>query len=131
MNAAPLGFKDIESAVCAYFQIGPAQLRSVTRNQIFARRRYIAVRLARELTPLSLPALGDKLHRDHTTILNCERRAAELESTDAEFFDQLAAVRKILDQQQPHKKRLARAQLAFGGLTKPKSVSASDAETWV
>jgi hypothetical protein len=126
-------FKDIESAVCNYFEIEPAQLRGRSNARVPARRRFIAVYLARELTGMSLPVLGEKLHKDHTTILLAERRARELANTDADFFDQLAGVKEILFSQRPYMERVRQAQSDFGGMSKPKKpkpVAASIAATW-
>ena len=104
MSQQQICFADIAIATSRYFGIESRQLFSRSRARRACRRRWVAIHLARELTPLSLPQLGEKFHRDHTTILCGERRAAQLIEQDADFSRDVIAVRSILQQATPFRK---------------------------
>ena len=59
----------IISQVCKFYSIDEAVLRSNQRTKTVAEARHVAVYLIRQLTNLSLPAIGMELGKDHTTIL--------------------------------------------------------------
>ena len=72
---------DIQAAVAAHFAISPLELVSRRRARRIARPRQIAMYLARELTPQSLPAIGRAFRRDHTTVMHaCRVIERELEA---------------------------------------------------
>ena len=59
----------IISQVCKFYSIDEAILRSNQRTKTVAEARHVAIYLIRQLTNLSLPAIGMELGKDHTTIL--------------------------------------------------------------
>jgi chromosomal replication initiator protein len=59
----------IISQVCKFYSIDEAVLRSNQRTKTVAEARHVAIYLIRQLTNLSLPAIGMELGKDHTTIL--------------------------------------------------------------
>jgi chromosomal replication initiator protein len=59
----------IISQVCKFYSIDEAVLRSNQRTKTVAEARHVAIYLIRQLTNLSLPAIGLELGKDHTTIL--------------------------------------------------------------
>jgi chromosomal replication initiator protein len=61
---------EIQAAVCDHYHIRPIEMVSQRRGRAVARPRQVAMYLARELTPLSLPAIGRMFARDHTTVLH-------------------------------------------------------------
>ena len=66
-------------------KIKVADLHSKKRNRNIARPRQMAMALAKELTEMSLPDIGDAFgNRDHTTVLHACRTIAALrtKSTD-------------------------------------------------
>ena len=68
----------IQDAVCAHFAVSRDELLSRSRAQRLAWPRHVAIYLARELTDHSLPLIGREFgDRDHSTVLNACRRAAE------------------------------------------------------
>ncbi len=74
---------DITAAACQHFDLTPAELISSSRVPRIAWPRQVAMYLARELTPSSLPAIGRHFGgRDHTTVLHACRRTAARVSTD-------------------------------------------------
>jgi len=51
-----------------------------------ARPRQVAMYLAKQLTPRSLPEIGRRFGgRDHTTVIHAVRRIEKLRQTDAEL----------------------------------------------
>ncbi|MFH1085692.1 MAG: chromosomal replication initiator protein DnaA [Chloroflexota bacterium] len=76
---------DILRAVAAYFGLRVEDLTGSRRPRSIAMPRQIAMYLIRELTPLSLPQIGQVLGgRDHTTVMyGCDKLAALFEKDDA------------------------------------------------
>ncbi|WP_246020251.1 chromosomal replication initiator protein DnaA [Aliigemmobacter aestuarii] len=71
--------------------IGPKRLRSI------ARPRQIAMYLAKQLTPRSLPEIGRRFGgRDHTTIMHGVRKIEELMATDSQLADDLQMLKRLL-----------------------------------
>lgn len=72
--------------------IGPKRLRAV------ARPRQVAMYLAKQLTPRSLPEIGRRFGgRDHTTIMHGVRKIEELMATDSQLSDDLQMLRRQLE----------------------------------
>jgi chromosomal replication initiator protein len=69
---------------------------SKKRSRTVARPRQMAMALAKELTQMSLPDIGDAFGgRDHTTVLHACRKIAELRASMPEMtrdFDALVQV---------------------------------------
>ncbi len=65
----------IQRVVAEHFGLKPSMLRARKRSKDIAYPRQIAMYLARELTDLSLPSIGEEFGgRDHTTVLHaCEK----------------------------------------------------------
>jgi chromosomal replication initiator protein len=61
---------EIQAAVCQHYHIAPIEMVSQRKGRAVARPRQVAMYLARELTPLSLPAIGRMFARDHTTVIH-------------------------------------------------------------
>ena len=56
-----------------------------------------AFRLAKELTPLSLPDIGEAFGgRDHTTVLHACRKVAELRSTNSDITRDFNSLLQVL-----------------------------------
>lgn len=74
---------NIQKVVAEYYNIRVSELHSKRRNRQVARPRQIAMALAKELTTMSLPDIGDAFGgRDHTTVLHACRKVAELIKAD-------------------------------------------------
>ena len=68
------------------------------RVRTIARPRQIAMYLAKQLTPRSLPEIGRRFGgRDHTTIMHGVRRIEELMTTDSQMADDLQLLRRQLE----------------------------------
>ena len=74
---------NIQKTVADYYKIKISDMHSKKRNRSIARPRQVAMALAKELTQLSLPDIGDAFgNRDHTTVLHACRTIASLRDKD-------------------------------------------------
>ena len=79
-----ISIENIQKTVADYYKIKVAEMYSKKRSRIFARPRQMAMALAKELTPFSLPDIGEAFGgRDHTTVLHGYRKIAELRASDS------------------------------------------------
>ncbi len=70
--------ENIQKTVADYFKIKVSDMHSKKRNRNVARPRQVAMALAKELTQMSLPEIGEAFgDRDHTTVLHACRTIAE------------------------------------------------------
>lgn len=73
----------IQRVVAHYFGIPLREMTSARRSREVARPRQVAMYLARELTPFSLPMIGKLFgNRDHTTVIYAIRTIGELDEED-------------------------------------------------
>jgi len=78
-----ISVENIQKTVADYYKIKVAEMYSKNRARIVARPRQMAMAIAKELTPLSLPNIGEAFGgRDHTTVLHGYRKIAELRASD-------------------------------------------------
>jgi chromosomal replication initiator protein len=79
-----ISIENIQKTVADYFKIKVAEMYSKKRTRILARPRQMAMYLARELTDLSYPEIGQSFGgRDHTTVLHACAKIEELKAADA------------------------------------------------
>lgn len=79
-----ISIENIQKTVADYYKIKVAEMYSKKRTRAVARPRQLAMALAKELTQLSLPVIGDSFGgRDHTTVIHACRKIEELRSLDA------------------------------------------------
>lgn len=71
----PLTVSIIQKHVADYFNLSINDLTSKVRSKDIVKARQIAMYLARELTPLSLPKIGESFgNRDHSTVMHsCDK----------------------------------------------------------
>ncbi|HTY03796.1 MAG TPA: chromosomal replication initiator protein DnaA [Rhodocyclaceae bacterium] len=80
----------IQKYVSDYYKIKVADMYSQKRTRAVARPRQVAMWLSRELTPHSLPEIGDAFGgRDHTTVLHACRTITDLRSKDGHLNNDL------------------------------------------
>jgi chromosomal replication initiator protein len=80
----------IQKYVSDYYKIKVAEMYSPKRTRAIARPRQIAMWLARELTPHSLPEIGDAFGgRDHTTVLHACRTITDMRGKDGQLNNDL------------------------------------------
>ncbi len=86
LNSRAISIDDIQKTVCDFYKIRISDLLSTKRIQKIARPRQIAMTLAKELTDLSLPAIGLAFGgRDHTTVLHARKTITTLKLTNKEL----------------------------------------------
>ncbi|WP_092403246.1 MULTISPECIES: chromosomal replication initiator protein DnaA [Candidatus Ichthyocystis] len=87
----------IQKTVAEYFKIKVSELYSKKRSISIARPRQIAMALARELTPASLPLIGEAFGgRDHTTVLHACRHVASLRQKDPRINHDVHVLLQVL-----------------------------------
>lgn len=75
--------ENIQKTVAGFYRLKIDDLLSKKRTRVIARPRQIAMSLARELTQLSLPEIGNAFGgRDHTTVLHACKTIDTLRNTD-------------------------------------------------
>ncbi len=75
--------ENIQKTVADFYRLKIVDLLSKKRTRVIARPRQIAMSLARELTQLSLPEIGNAFGgRDHTTVLHACKTIESLRNTD-------------------------------------------------
>ncbi len=90
-------FESIQKTVAEYYKIKISDMHSKKRTRIVARPRQIAMWLAKELTPASLPAIGEAFGgRDHTTVLHACRTISDLRLKDASMNHDLLVLTQVL-----------------------------------
>lgn len=79
-----VSMENIQKTVADFYRIKIVDLLSKKRTRIIARPRQIAMCLARELTQLSLPEIGNAFGgRDHSTVLHACKTIESLRNTDS------------------------------------------------
>jgi len=73
----------IQKTVAEYFKLKVSDMHSKKRSRNVARPRQVAMALAKDLTQMSLPEIGEAFgNRDHTTVLHACRTIASLRKQD-------------------------------------------------
>jgi chromosomal replication initiator protein len=92
-----ISIENIQKTVADYYKIKVSEMYSKKRVRSLARPRQIAMALAKDLTPLSLPEIGDAFGgRDHTTVLHACRKVQELIEIDSDIARDHALLQQIL-----------------------------------
>jgi len=79
-----ISIENIQKTVADYFRIKLVDLLSKKRTRNITRPRQIAMSLARELTTMSLPEIGNTFGgKDHSTIIHACKSVAEFRGTDS------------------------------------------------
>jgi chromosomal replication initiator protein len=79
-----ISVEGIQKTVAEYFKIKVADMHSKKRSRNVARPRQVAMALAKDLTQMSLPEIGEAFgNRDHTTVLHACRTIASLRKQDS------------------------------------------------
>jgi chromosomal replication initiator protein len=92
-----ISVENIQKTVADYYKIKVSEMYSKKRSRNVARPRQMAMALAKELTQLSLPDIGEAFGgRDHTTVLHACRKIAHLKSTNNEMTNDFNSLLKVL-----------------------------------
>ncbi len=88
---------NIQRIVADYYKIKVSDMYSKKRSRTVARPRQMAMALAKELTQLSLPDIGDAFGgRDHTTVLHACRKIVDLRACNPEISRDFVALLQTL-----------------------------------
>lgn len=83
VQSRQISIENIQKTVADYYKIKVSDMYSKKRSRIIARPRQMAMAIAKELTSLSLPDIGEAFGgRDHTTVLHGYRKINELRISD-------------------------------------------------
>jgi chromosomal replication initiator protein len=92
-----LTIEEIQRKVAEHYNIRLSDMIGPKRLRIIARPRQVAMYLAKQLTPRSLPEIGRRFGgRDHTTIMHGVRKIEDLMATDSQLSDDLLRLRRAL-----------------------------------
>jgi hypothetical protein len=92
----------IQRMVCAEFDVTLRGLLSHRRGRDVSRPRQAAFMLCRDLTTHSLPMIGQKFGKDHSTVLHGARNCARLMAADPAFAARVERVRdSVLEVDEP------------------------------
>jgi chromosomal replication initiator protein len=87
----------IQKTVAEYFKIKVSDMHSKRRNRNIARPRQVAMALAKDLTQMSLPEIGEAFgNRDHTTVLHACRTIASLRKQDTALNRDYLVLEQVL-----------------------------------
>ncbi len=89
---------EIQKRVSEHFHIRHAEMVSARRAREVARPRQIAMYLAKQLTPRSLPEIGRRFGgRDHTTVIHAVRQIEKLRAADSEIDSDVRTLIRVLE----------------------------------
>ena len=92
-----VSIENIQKTVADYYKIKVSEMYSKKRSRNVARPRQIAMALAKELTQLSLPDIGEAFGgRDHTTVLHACRKIADLRMNNSDITRDVNSLLKVL-----------------------------------
>ena len=87
----------IQKTVAEYFKIKISDMHSKRRSRNVARPRQVAMALAKDLTQMSLPEIGEAFgNRDHTTVLHACRTIASLRKQDSSLNRDYVVLEQVL-----------------------------------
>ena len=97
LNSRQVSVEGIQKTVAEYFKIKIADMHSKKRSRNVARPRQVAMALAKDLTQMSLPEIGEAFgNRDHTTVLHACRTIASLRSRDSSLNRDYLVLEQVL-----------------------------------
>lgn len=89
-GAGKITIEKIQKEISQYFGIGLDELVGQKRVKEIAYARQVAMYLARELTELSSPAIGERFGgRDHTTVLHAKNKINQLMTEQRPTYNQI------------------------------------------
>jgi chromosomal replication initiator protein len=97
IQSRQVSIENIQKTVADYYKIKVSEMYSKKRSRNVARPRQIAMALAKELTQMSLPDIGEAFGgRDHTTVLHACRKVAVLRNTNTDITRDINSLLKVL-----------------------------------
>ncbi len=97
-HSRKLTIDDIQRRVAEHYRLKLSDLVSPRRAREVARPRQVAMYLAKQLTPRSLPEIGRRFGgRDHTTVMHAVKRIEALRAQDHELDRDIQHLKRVLD----------------------------------
>ena len=97
-NDRKLTIDEIQRAVADYFNLRLSEMLSQRRARNIARPRQVAMYLAKQLTPRSLPEIGRRFGgRDHTTVMHAVRKIEDLRKDDSQLDEDITRLTRLLE----------------------------------
>src|SRR3954468_10001015 len=97
LNSRQVSVEGIQKTVAEYFKIKISDMHSKKRSRNVARPRQVAMALAKDLTQMSLPEIGEAFgNRDHTTVLHACRKIADLRTLDTSLNRDYLVLEQVL-----------------------------------
>jgi chromosomal replication initiator protein len=97
-NDRRITIDEIQKKVAEYYSIRISDMHSPRRARNVARPRQVAMYLAKQLTPRSLPEIGRKFGgRDHTTVLHAVKKVEELMGLEKTMCEDIELLRRTLE----------------------------------
>jgi len=97
LNSRQVSVEGIQKTVAEYFKIKVGDMHSKKRSRNVARPRQVAMALAKDLTQMSLPEIGEAFgNRDHTTVLHACRTIASLRTHDSALNHDYLVLEQVL-----------------------------------
>lgn len=84
----------IQRAVCEHFDLRLSEMTGRNRTQGVALARQLAMYLCRDLTPLSLPVIGEAFGRNHATVIHACRQVASRRLRDQQLNSTIEVIRR-------------------------------------
>ncbi|MGI9488544.1 MAG: chromosomal replication initiator protein DnaA [Geminicoccaceae bacterium] len=89
--------EEIQKRVAEHYSIKLSDMHSARRAREVARPRQVAMYLAKQLTPRSLPEIGRRFGgRDHTTVMHAIKKIEELRAADSIMSEDIEQLRRQL-----------------------------------
>ena len=89
--------EEIQKRVAEHYSIKLSDMHSARRARVVARPRQVAMYLAKQLTPRSLPEIGRRFGgRDHTTVMHAIKKIEELRVQDSVMSEDIEKLRRQL-----------------------------------
>ncbi len=88
---------EIQKRVAEHYSLKLSDMHSARRARVVARPRQVAMYLAKQLTPRSLPEIGRRFGgRDHTTVMHAIKKIEELRASDSVISEDIELLRRQL-----------------------------------
>ncbi|MGF1475122.1 MAG: chromosomal replication initiator protein DnaA [Geminicoccaceae bacterium] len=96
-NERRISIEEIQKTTVAHFGLKLADMTSKRRARAVARPRQVAMYLAKQLTPRSLPDIGRRFGgRDHTTVMHAIKKIEDLIREDESVARDVEMIRRTL-----------------------------------
>ena len=97
-NQRRISVDEIQTRVAEHYRIRKAEMTSARRSREVARPRQVAMYLAKQLTPRSLPDIGRRFGgRDHTTVIHAVKQIEKLRAADPELDGDIRLLTRQLE----------------------------------